>query len=122
MYVRMYAFTQYYVDMCVYEVIRRSHAQHKIMHMHACLCVHNYMHTCISNTCQYIIYITILLVVDLCSSLTYFMMTQPLPIAGKIPIKTLVAKQLPTMYSTSQKKFTVVCNNYTGYIGPNTTQ
>ena len=41
--------------------------------------------------------ITILLVVDLCSSLAYFMMTQPLPIAGKLPIKTLVAKQLPTM-------------------------
>ena len=40
--------------------------------------------------------ITILLVVDLCSSLGYFMMTQPLPITGKLPIKTLVAKQLPT--------------------------
>ena len=40
--------------------------------------------------------ITILLVVDLCSSLAYFMMTQPLLIAGKLPIKTLVAKQLPT--------------------------
>ena len=40
--------------------------------------------------------ITIFLVVDLCSSLAYFMMTQPLPIAGKLPIKTLVAKQLPT--------------------------
>ena len=40
--------------------------------------------------------ITILLVVDLCSSLAYFMTTQPLPIAGKLPIKTLVAKQLPT--------------------------
>ena len=40
--------------------------------------------------------ITILLVVDLCSSLAYFMMTQPLPIAGKLPIKTSVARQLPT--------------------------
>ena len=40
--------------------------------------------------------ITILLVVDLCSSLAYFMMTQPLPIAGKFPIKTLVASPLPT--------------------------
>ena len=40
--------------------------------------------------------ITILLVVGLCSSLTYFMMTQPLPIAGKLSIKTLVAEQLPT--------------------------
>ena len=40
--------------------------------------------------------IIILLVVDLCSSLAYFLMTQPLPIAGKLPIKTLVAKQLPT--------------------------
>ena len=41
--------------------------------------------------------ITILLVVDLLSSLAYIMMTQPLPIAGKLPIKTLVAKQVPTM-------------------------
>ena len=40
--------------------------------------------------------ITILVVVDLCSSMVYFMMTHPLPIAGKMPIKTLVAKQLPT--------------------------
>ena len=40
--------------------------------------------------------LTILLVVDRCSSLAYFMMTQPLPIAGKFPIKTLVARQLPT--------------------------
>ena len=44
------------------------------------------------NYCQ----ITILLVVDLCSSLAYFMMTHPLPIAGKLPIKTSVARQLPT--------------------------
>ena len=40
--------------------------------------------------------VSILLVVDLCSSLAYFMMTQPLPIAGKLPIKTLIAKRLPT--------------------------
>ena len=40
--------------------------------------------------------IIVLLVVDLSSSLAYFMMTQPIPIAGKLPIKTLVAKQLPT--------------------------
>ena len=51
--------------------------------------MHGRMHP---NYCQ----ITILLVVDLCSSLAYFMMTHPLPIAGKMPIKTLVAKQLPT--------------------------
>ena len=49
--------------------------------------MHGRMH---SNYCQ----ITILLVVDLCSSLAYFMMTQLLPIAGKLPIKTFVAKQL----------------------------
>ena len=52
--------------------------------------MHGPMHP---NYCQ----ITILLVVDLCSSLAYFMMTHPLPIAGKLPIKTLVARQLPTM-------------------------
>ena len=51
--------------------------------------MHDRMHP---NYCQ----ITILLVVNLCSSLGYFMMTQPLPIAGKLPIKTLVAEQLPT--------------------------
>ena len=51
--------------------------------------MHGQMHP---NYCQ----ITILLVVDLCSSLAYFMMIQPLPIAGKLPIKTLVARQLPT--------------------------
>ena len=42
--------------------------------------------------------IAVLLVVDLCSSLAYSMMSHPLPIAGKMPIKTLVAKQLPTNY------------------------
>ena len=51
--------------------------------------MHGRMHP---NYCQ----ITILLVVHLCSSLAYFMMAQPLPIAGKLPIKTLVARQLPT--------------------------
>ena len=49
------------------------------------------------NYCQ----ITILLVIDLCSSLAYFMMTRsPLPIASKLPIKTLVARQLPTYTHT----------------------
>ena len=41
------------------------------------------MHLMHPNYCQ----VTILLVVDLCSSLAYFMMTQPLPIADKLPIK-----------------------------------
>ena len=51
--------------------------------------MHGRMHP---NHCQ----ITILLVVHLSSSLAYFMMTHPLPIAGTLPIKTLVARQLPT--------------------------
>ena len=55
-------------------------------------CIYLYMHLMHPNYCQ----ITILLVVDLRSSLAYYMMTQPLPIAGKLPIKTLVARQLPT--------------------------
>ena len=50
--------------------------------------MHGQMHP---NYCQ----MTTLLIVDLCSSLTYFMMTHPLPIASKLPIKTLVARQLP---------------------------
>ena len=44
--------------------------------------MHGGMHP---NYCQ----ITILLVVDLCSSLVYFMITHPLPIAGKLPIKNV---------------------------------
>ena len=51
--------------------------------------IHGRMHP---NYCQIT---TILLVVDLRSSLAYFMMTHPLPIAGKLPIKT-TAKQLAT--------------------------
>ena len=69
---------------------------HSLLHIHVCITVaplvhemHGRMHP---NYCQ----ITILLVVDLCSSLAYFMVTQPLPITGKFPIKTLVAKQLQT--------------------------
>ena len=45
------------------------------------------------------VHASILLVVDLCSLLAYFMMTQPLSIAGKLPIKTLVARQLPALYA-----------------------
>ena len=64
--------------------------------------MHGQMHP---NYCQ----ITILLVFDLCSSLAYFTMTQPLPIAGKLPIKILVAKQLPTnMYIISMLSTYVV--------------
>ena len=53
--------------------------------------MHSQMHY---NYCQ----ITILLVVDLYSSLAYFVMTHYLPVAGKLHIKTVVAKQLPTKY------------------------
>ena len=45
-------------------------------------------------------HVTDLLVVDLRSSLAYFMMTHPLPIADKLPIKTSVARQLPTYTHT----------------------
>ena len=62
---------------------------------------------------------TILLVIDLCSSLAYFVMTQPLPIAGKSPIKILAAKQLPTnirtyihTYSTSSHSFSSLSSCY----------
>ena len=41
-------------------------------------------------------HVTDLLVVDLRSSLAYFMMTHPLLIAGKLLIETLVVRQLPT--------------------------
>ena len=71
-----------------------------------CVCVCAYTHilyyvhiVCMHNSYLTVIgvhemhgRITILLVVDLCSSLAYFMMIQPLPIAGKLPIKTLVAR------------------------------
>ena len=39
---------------------------------------------------------TDLLVVDLHSSLAWFTMTYPLPVASKLPIKTVVTRQLPT--------------------------
>ena len=51
--------------------------------------MHGRMHP---NYCQ----ITHLLVVDPLSSLVYPMMTHLLPVANKLPIKPLVAKQLPT--------------------------
>ena len=41
-------------------------------------------------------HVTDLFVVDLRSSLAYFMMTHPLLIAGKLLIETLVVRQLPT--------------------------
>ena len=41
-------------------------------------------------------HVTDLLVVDLHSSLAYFTMIHRLLVASKLPIKTLVARQLPT--------------------------
>ena len=47
--------------------------------------------------CTPITYFKLLVVhVRLCSSLAYFMMIQSLPIASKLPTKTLVARQLST--------------------------
>ena len=69
--------------------------------------MHGRMHP---NYCQ----ITILLVVDLCSSLAYFMMTQPLPIASKLSIETLVARQLPTTLLTIYVH--VQCDVHIGHV------
>ena len=42
-------------------------------------------------------------------------MTQPLPIVGKLPIKTLVAKQLPTNAHSSQvPRYTIIYSGLTG--------
>ena len=72
----------------------------------ACVCVCTHVHTCMCTSVYNIVAtvhvhvdITILLVVDLCSSLVYFTTTQPLPIAGKLPIKIWVARQLPILYT-----------------------
>ena len=54
-------------------------------------CIHTHMHTHVHTHI-----VVDLLVVDLRSSLAYFMMTHPLPIAGKSPIESLLARQLPT--------------------------
>ena len=64
--------------------------------------MHGRMHP---NYCQ----ITILLVVDLRSPLVYFMMTQPLPIAGKLPIKLWLLSnyQQAHMHSAYQSHQTV---------------
>ena len=70
--------------------IIHCHTQNKIiLLLYIIIILHGRVHP---NYCQ----ITILLVVDLRWSLVYFMMTHPFPIASKLPIKTLVARQLPT--------------------------
>ena len=51
--------------------------------------MHGRMHP---NYCQ----ISIMLVVDILSSLAYFMMTYSLHVPENLPIKTLVARQIPT--------------------------
>ena len=84
--------------------------------MHVCKCMHACMYVCI-YVCMYVCnsyltvigvhevhgrmhrnnyQITILLVVDPLSSSAYPMMTHPSPVPGNLPIKTLVARQLPT--------------------------
>ena len=86
MYIIIYVYM--YIKLCVRVCISASYNSYlPVIGVHE---MHGRMHP---NYWQ----ITILLVVDLCSSLAYFMMTQPLPIAGKFTIKTLVAKQLPTI-------------------------
>ena len=54
------------------------------------------------------------MVVDLRSSLTYFVMTHPLLVAGKLPIKTLVTKQLPTNTHTHTHTHTYTLTLQTG--------
>ena len=50
--------------------------------------------------------------VDLCSSLAYFVMTHPLPEACKLPIKTLVARQLPTNKDVRELwRYKPMCNS-----------
>ena len=55
--------------------------------------------------------ITILLVDDPLSSSVCPMMTHPLPVAGNLPIKTLVARQLPThmKYMCSGFRSIILC-------------
>ena len=65
-------------------------------HTHTHTRTHTYSHIVVSWGARDACHVTDLLVVDLRSSLAYSMMTHPLPIAGKLPIKTLVARQLPT--------------------------
>ena len=65
-------------------------------------CTHTHTHT---HTYSYLTVIGVhemhtLLVVDLFSSLDYLMMTHHLHIAGNLPIKTSVARQLPTNIHT----------------------
>ena len=55
--------------------------------------------------------ITILLVVDLCSQLAYFMMTQPLPIAGKLRINTLISCQATTNKEKINVNYYYLCNS-----------
>ena len=86
--------------------------QHKRTHIHSH--THTQLHTQLlhdiywgtqdawSSECH----VTDLLIVDLCSSLAYFMMTHPLPVGSKLPIKTLVVRQLPTNTHTHTHTYT----------------
>ena len=58
-------------------------------HTHTCehTCTHAHTHSSAWSSVPQLCHVTDLLVVDLRLSLAYFMMTHPLPIAGKLPIK-----------------------------------
>ena len=91
-------------------------------HMHACTHAHAHssymtwigvheMHGRLRpNSCH----ITDLLVVDLCLSLAYFMMTYPLPLAGKLPIEKLVATNKHSCVYT--RRHTHVHTHFSMYI------
>ena len=66
-----------------YQIHIQKCTKHVLRHVH----MHAWIHTYIQNI------LPDLLVVDL---LSYIMITHPLPVAGKLPKKTLVARQLPT--------------------------
>ena len=85
-YVHIHWYTQMRSHMTLYILVHTHNSYLPVIEVHEMHCRMN------PNYYQ----IIILFVVDLCSSLAYFTMTQPLPIASKLPIKTLVARQLPT--------------------------
>ena len=85
-YIHIHWYTQMRSHMTLYILVHTHNSYLPVIEVHEMHCRMN------PNYYQ----IIILFVVDLCSSLAYFTMTQPLPIASKLPIKTLVARQLPT--------------------------
>ena len=91
----MHVYVCVHVYMYMYLTVIGVHEMHGRMYL-TVIGVHEMHGRMHPNYCQIHIHVHMYTYIHLYSSLAYFMMIQPLPIAGKLSIKTLVARQLPT--------------------------